>query len=111
MDLLSFALAFGSGFIIAWTLKRPLKQQRTIRNPDTQEKHYEVAANHQRTQAKTKRKQQIIDCIDMNGQIKSREVEDMFGVSSATATRYLSELAREGKIKKQGQGRGVHYTL
>lgn len=111
MDVASIILSFISGFIVAWTLKRPIGQQRTIRQPKAPVPHYDVPANRARKEAKEQRLQQIIDCIDMNGQITSREVEQMFGVSSATATRYLSELTQAKKIKKHGQGRGVHYTL
>ncbi len=46
------------------------------------------------------------------GQVTNNDVEKLLGVSDATATRYLSELERNGKITQIGTtGKGVYYTL
>jgi predicted HTH transcriptional regulator len=43
--------------------------------------------------------------------ITNDEVEKFLHVSDATATRYLSELEKEGKIKQNGKtGKGVSYS-
>ena len=43
--------------------------------------------------------------------ITNDEVEKFLHVSDATATRYLSQLEKEGKIKQSGKtGKGVSYS-
>ena len=51
----------------------------------------------------------ILATIEMNGQITSREVVRMFGVSRDTANRYLRKLIQEDKIRRTGKGRSVKY--
>ncbi len=47
----------------------------------------------------------------MNG-VTNNNIENLLGVSDATATRYLDELEKEGKVQQIGStGRGVFYTL
>ena len=42
--------------------------------------------------------------------MRNNDVERMFAVSDATATNYLSELEKEGKIRQVGKtGRSVSY--
>lgn len=44
--------------------------------------------------------------------ITNNDIEKLLGVSDATATRYLDELEKEGKILQIGAtGRAVHYVL
>ena len=44
-------------------------------------------------------------------QVTNDEVEKFLHVSDATATRYLSQLEKEGKIKQNGKtGKGVSYS-
>jgi Fic family protein len=44
------------------------------------------------------------------GRITNNDVEGLLGVSDATATRYLDELEKSGKIRQVGNtGRGVYY--
>jgi len=44
--------------------------------------------------------------------ITNNDVEKLLGVSDATATRYLDELEKEGKLKQVGKtGQGVFYIL
>ncbi|MBU1038967.1 DUF977 family protein [Patescibacteria group bacterium] len=43
-------------------------------------------------------------------QVTNNNVEELLGVSDATAERYLNELEQQGKIKQIGQaGQGVYY--
>lgn len=52
----------------------------------------------------------VMDGMDGTGRITNNEVEKMLGVSDATATRYLEELEKMGKIKQVGEhGAGVYY--
>lgn len=60
---------------------------------------------------KTKKLEKILTEITRKGKISNDEVEKLLHVSDATATRYLSQLEREGKIKQSGKsGRSVFYT-
>lgn len=57
-------------------------------------------------------KQDILKFLETNGRIKNNDVEEILGVSDATATRYLDELEKDGKIIQHKEtGRGVFYTL
>src|SRR3989338_9230572 len=49
---------------------------------------------------------------DNSSKISNDDVQKLLGVSDATATRYLEELEREGKIRQIGStGRSVTYKL
>lgn len=57
-------------------------------------------------------KQKILESLRQNKRITNDEVQELTGVSDATATNYLEQLQQEGKIIQHGQtGRGVFYTL
>lgn len=44
--------------------------------------------------------------------ITNNDVEKLLGVADSTATRYLDELEKEGKIKQVGKtGKGVYYEV
>lgn len=58
-----------------------------------------------------KNKEKILEEIKRVGEIANDGVEKILNVSDATATRYLEELEKEGKITQEGQGRGVMYRL
>lgn len=46
-----------------------------------------------------------------DGRVSNNDIEKLLGVSDATATRYLDELEKEGKIHQVGtSGRSVFYT-
>ena len=56
-------------------------------------------------------KKRVLEFLVSSGRITNDDVENMLKVSDATATRYLDELEKEGKITQQGQtGQGVFYT-
>ncbi|OIO48959.1 MAG: hypothetical protein CO042_03225 [Parcubacteria group bacterium CG_4_9_14_0_2_um_filter_41_8] len=67
------------------------------------------------SQAQSKKKQEnkdvIVSHIQQNGRIANNEIEQLLGVSDATATNYLEELEQEGIIAQKGQGRSVYYEL
>jgi predicted HTH transcriptional regulator len=59
---------------------------------------------------KHKKLEKILAEIEKYGKITNDEVEKLLHVSDATATRYLSELEKEGKIKQVGRtGKAVEY--
>jgi len=63
------------------------------------------------TTKKEKAKSKLLESIVSRGRIANNDVQILLGVSDATATNYLEELEKEGKIKQHGEiGRGVFYT-
>ena|SRR3989344_7440074 len=60
---------------------------------------------------KRKKLDKILEALNIKGKITNDEVEKLLHVSDATATRYLSILKQEGKIKQEGRtGKGVSYS-
>jgi predicted HTH transcriptional regulator len=60
---------------------------------------------------KRKKRDKIMQALTTKGKITNDEVEKVLHVSDATATRYLSALEKEGKIKQVGKtGTGVVYS-
>jgi len=75
----------------------------------------DVGSLEQARQAIEKRKNdsksKILELFDKRNEVSNDDVEKLLGVSDATATNYLEELEKEGKIIQQGDsGRGVFYT-
>ena len=60
---------------------------------------------------KQKKLEKIMTALNSKKQITNDEVEKLLHVSDATATRYLSALVKQGKIKQTGKtGHYVAYT-
>jgi hypothetical protein len=60
---------------------------------------------------KRKKLDRVMSMFLKQSKITNDEVEKFLHVSDATATRYLSELEKEGKIKQNGKtGKGVSYS-
>ncbi|MBI2063989.1 MAG: DUF977 family protein [Candidatus Yanofskybacteria bacterium] len=65
-----------------------------------------------KTQAEEKKrnKEQILGLLETQHPLTNNHVEQLLGISDATATRYLEELEREGKVRQVGDvGSGVFY--
>ena len=59
---------------------------------------------------KEEHKQKILEFFGSKEKAADNDIEALLGVSDATATRYLDELEKEGKIRQVGQtGRYVYY--
>lgn len=59
---------------------------------------------------KRKKRDKIMQALNTRGKITNDEVEKLLHVSDATATRYLSALEKEGRIRQVGKtGHGVVY--
>ncbi|MEK7170284.1 MAG: FaeA/PapI family transcriptional regulator [Patescibacteria group bacterium] len=55
-------------------------------------------------------KASILELLKTTTPLTNTHIEQMLGVSDATATRYLEELEKEGKVRQVGKtGRGVVY--
>lgn len=60
---------------------------------------------------KRKKLEKIMKLFEKHAEITNDKVEKLLHVSDATASRYLSQLEKEGKIKQNSPtGRGVSYT-
>lgn len=55
--------------------------------------------------------EKIIKFITAKGSAGNDQIEKLLHISNATATRYLSQLVREGRLKKIGIGSETRYTL
>lgn len=63
-----------------------------------------------RSATKEKRKREILRLLQKKKKISNDDVEKTLGVSDASATNYLEELERAGKIRQVGKtGRYVYY--
>lgn len=61
---------------------------------------------------KHKRKEKILTMIREKGKVTNNDIERVLSVSDASASNYLQELEREGKIEQVGErGRFVSYKL
>ncbi|MFQ5661994.1 MAG: FaeA/PapI family transcriptional regulator [Candidatus Paceibacteria bacterium] len=61
---------------------------------------------------KKENKQKILDFLRNRESVKNNDIEKLLGVSDATATNYMDELEREGKVEQVGStGIGVYYKL
>jgi|SRR3989338_1230275 len=70
-----------------------------------------VKANAAKQNRKQKKLEKILGLLNTKGKITNDEVEKLLHVSDATATRYLSALEKEGRIRQVGKtGAGVVYT-
>ena len=59
---------------------------------------------------KHKKLDKILEAVTKHGSITNDQVEKMLHVSDATATRYLTQLEKEGKLKQEGKtGKSVKY--
>jgi putative ABC transport system ATP-binding protein len=68
-------------------------------------------ANQVRHEHKEDGKHKVLAILQERGRIMNNDVENLLGISDATATRYLEELCKEGKLIREGKfGKGVFYT-
>lgn len=72
-----------------------------------------IASHVQKQQnEKQSRKEKILQIIREKGNVTNNDIETALGVADASATNYLSDLEREGKIEQIGErGRFVSYKL
>jgi len=64
------------------------------------------------TKQKIKNKEKILEFMRDNEKVVNNDIEKLLTVSDSTATRYLDQLEKEGKIKQIGKtGKAVYYIL
>ncbi len=67
--------------------------------------------NRAKENNKKEAKNKILMLLKKRNKINNADVKKLLSVSDATATNYLEELEKEGKITQHGEtGRGVFYT-
>lgn len=68
--------------------------------------------NQEQADEKEKRKERILNFLQMRIKTNNNEVQGLLHVSDASAENYLDELEKEGKIKQIGKtGSAVEYEL
>ena len=68
--------------------------------------------NKTRHEHKEDGKHKVLALIQERHRITNNQVEELLGVSDATATRYLEELCKEEKLMQEGKrGKGVFYSI
>jgi Fic family protein len=61
--------------------------------------------------ALTERQMKIVEFINQNGEIKNRDVREMFKISDRAALKEIRKLVDLKVVKSEGQGRSLHYVL
>ena len=57
-------------------------------------------------------KEAILGILETQHPLTNNHVEQLLGISDATATRYFEELEKEGRVRQVGAaGRGAYYEL
>lgn len=61
---------------------------------------------------KERNKKRILEFLRASEKASNNDIENLLGVSDASATRYLHELELEGKVRQIGEtGQSVYYVL
>ena len=98
-EMIYFAVGFISGLMTYFLIGK----MRSIRTYD---------ADRTKNLRKEAGKAKIVQLLKTEERVVNDDVEQLLGVSHATASRYLSELEEEGRITQEGEeGVGVFYTL
>ncbi len=104
------------GFFLGRWWERRKNKELGIKNkgPENQgeDAHAANSTNDQRHRETEEKKSRVLELARGKDAISNEDVEFILGVSDATATRYLDELEKEGKIVQVGKtGSGVTYKL
>ena len=92
---MKYAIVFIIAFALGWILSS---------------KKQKISFISKQQEEKEENKRKTVELFNTKHQIANDDVENSLGVSDATATRYLDELEKEGKIRQVGKtGRYVSY--
>ncbi len=110
LNIILILAVLGLGFWV-WRLRGKVKKLEGEEVGSFEEKGL-GKVNWERSKAKERGKETVLEYLNKNGRITNDEAEELLGISDASATRYLDELEKEGKIAQRGDaGRGVFYEL
>lgn len=127
MDLISLILGIAIGCIIARLVSqmeiselrkelREVQKECTLLRKESEEVEecgagLEAYAERLRAH-KNAVKREILMALKLRVHLGNREIAELANISSATVTRYMDELEREGKVVQEGKvGRHVAYKL
>jgi len=102
--LLAWSFAFEAGFSRGRRIAR--------KEFEEAEREIEKSGYDPKVLEKEARKRKIMEFFgsSLNRKATNNDIEELLGVSDATATRYLDELEKEGLIKQVGKtGNAVYY--
>ena len=106
-QILVFVLGVAAGGAIGfWIAKSKFKNQNAkLGQLESKENLIEKQAEEKR-----QNKEAILGILETRHPLTNNHVEQLLGISDATATRYLEELEKEGKIRQVGKtGKHVYY--
>jgi Fic family protein len=110
--ILKFLLLFLLVGLIAFASWYSERIKRKIKESKEAEEAMEEPGQDPRVLEKEARKRKIMEFFgsSLNRKATNNDIEELLGVSDATATRYLDELEKEGLIKQVGKtGNAVYY--
>lgn len=112
MNYVILIIAGIAGIILGRYLgkRQRIRKARTLKKSEPADNLQVV--NDQATKEKAENKQKILEffATSLNHEATNNEIEELLGISDATATRYLDELEKEGLIKQVGKtGNAVYY--
>lgn len=67
--------------------------------------------NKERAKEKEMHKEKVMEMLTEKGRVTNQETQGLLQVSDATATRYLEELEKEGKITQKGDRYRAYYEI
>src|SRR3989344_7551533 len=107
-SFLIFIFGVVTGGLAVWIFLSLIRANR--RTDDTATEHKEVGLIDRQTEEKKLNKKAILGILETQHSLTNNHVEQLLGISDATATRYLEELEKEGRIRQVGKtGRQVYY--
>ena len=104
-SLIYFIFGVIAGGLGVWVFTRGMSGKSLSAVQDKKESLIEL-----QTKEKEKNKQGILEILKTQTPLTNNHIEQLLGISDATATRYLEELEKEGRVRQVGKtGRYVYY--
>ena len=100
ISILIFVIGAGVGGIAVWL---------AMKKPEIQEETWLI---EKQAKEKEENKEAILGLMESGNQpLTNNHIEQMLGIPDSTATRYLDELEKEGKVRQVGKtGQSVYYS-
>lgn len=95
------------GYSFGW--RYASRQQEWMDSADTMAV-FQARADRAVQQRIQNRLDRIANAAHEAGSVTNDDVEDMFCIGDRTASRYLRQLVADGRLVRQGTGRGTYYT-
>ena len=103
-QILIFILGVGVGGVAVWIFAR-----RGLKSGGREAWPASTLIGRQ-AEEKKRNKEALLGILETQTPLTNNHVEQLLGVSDATATRYLEELEKEGKVRQVGTtGQAVYY--